>query len=104
MKLRKACLLSFAAAAIASGGITEQTSAAPVPAASSVHQQSPSFKQIHPMLLDHRKNAPLMITAHRGQWRDYPENSLMAIDEAIRDGARKLWKSMCGSRLMVYLS
>ncbi|KKB44779.1 glycerophosphodiester phosphodiesterase family protein [Bacillus thermotolerans] len=87
MKLRKACLLSFAAAAIASGGITEQTSAAPAPAASSVHQQSPSFKQIHSMLLDHRKNAPLMITAHRGQWRDYPENSLMAIDEAIRDGA-----------------
>ncbi|MGG4266449.1 glycerophosphodiester phosphodiesterase family protein [Peribacillus simplex] len=28
-----------------------------------------------------------MILAHRGQWREYPENSLAAINEAIEDGA-----------------
>ena len=38
-------------------------------------------------MLDHRKNAPLLIASHRGQWREYPENSIGAIIEAINDGA-----------------
>ena len=38
-------------------------------------------------MLDHRKNAPLLIASHRGQWREYPENSIGAIKEAIKDGA-----------------
>ncbi|QUH05813.1 carbohydrate-binding protein [Saccharopolyspora erythraea] len=49
--------------------------------------QVTSFDQIHQRLLDHSPQAPLMIAAHRGQWREFPENSLPAIDEAIRDGA-----------------
>ncbi|MFC3998942.1 glycerophosphodiester phosphodiesterase family protein [Nocardiopsis sediminis] len=49
--------------------------------------QTPSFDRIQQSLLDHSPNAPLMIAAHRGQWRDAPENSLAAIDGAIRDGA-----------------
>ena len=38
-------------------------------------------------MLDHSKNASLLIASHRGQWREYPENSLGAINEAIEDGA-----------------
>lgn len=86
MKLKKLFLLSLVATAVANTGLTEQTNAASKPTASSVNDNR-SFKQLHSMLLDHRKNAPLMITAHRGQWREYPENSLGAINEAIEDGA-----------------
>ncbi|MFC4560317.1 glycerophosphodiester phosphodiesterase family protein [Nocardiopsis mangrovi] len=45
------------------------------------------FDRIHQNLLDHSEDAPLMIAAHRGQWREHPENSIAAIDEAIRDGS-----------------
>ncbi|MGH1565554.1 glycerophosphodiester phosphodiesterase family protein [Mumia sp. DW29H23] len=48
------------------------------------HDSRPALQA---MLLDHGKSAPLMVAAHRGQWRDAPENSLEAIELAIRDGA-----------------
>ncbi|MFI5728738.1 glycerophosphodiester phosphodiesterase family protein [Kribbella sp. NPDC051587] len=35
----------------------------------------------------HGDGAPLMIAAHRGQWRKAAENSLAGIDAAMRDGA-----------------
>ncbi|MFW6721475.1 glycerophosphodiester phosphodiesterase family protein [Streptomyces sp. MAR4 CNY-716] len=43
--------------------------------------------RIHDRLLRHGPGAPLMIAAHRGQWRDAPENSLAAIRHAVADGA-----------------
>ncbi|RBM20963.1 glycerophosphodiester phosphodiesterase [Prauserella sp. PE36] len=43
--------------------------------------------RIHDRLLRHDPGAPLLIAAHRGQWRDAPENSLAAIRHAIADGA-----------------
>ncbi|MFC4003308.1 glycerophosphodiester phosphodiesterase family protein [Prauserella oleivorans] len=46
-----------------------------------------TFDRIHDTLLRHGQGAPLMIAAHRGQWRDAPENSLAAIRHAIADGA-----------------
>ncbi|WP_104063849.1 glycerophosphodiester phosphodiesterase family protein [Arthrobacter sp. 4R501] len=46
-----------------------------------------SFEQLHAELLNHGTSAKLMIGAHRGQWRDYPENSVAGIVEAITDGA-----------------
>ncbi|MGW4800054.1 glycerophosphodiester phosphodiesterase family protein [Nonomuraea sp. NPDC004297] len=46
-----------------------------------------SFQRLHERLLRHGPKAPLMIAAHRGQWRDAPENSLAAIEAAIADGA-----------------
>ena len=49
--------------------------------------ESKSYEKLYTKLLDHRKNAPLLIASHRGQWREYPENSLGAINEAINDGA-----------------
>ncbi|MFB4279654.1 glycerophosphodiester phosphodiesterase family protein [Nonomuraea sp. MTCD27] len=45
------------------------------------------FDRIHEQLLRHGPGAPLMIVAHRGQWRDAPENSLAAIQAAVEDGA-----------------
>lgn len=36
---------------------------------------------------DHGPDAPVMIVSHRGYWRGAPENSLAAIDLAIRKGA-----------------
>lgn len=38
-------------------------------------------------LLDHSRNAKVLTAAHRGQWRDAPENSIPAIDAAFDDGA-----------------
>ncbi|MCK9795341.1 carbohydrate-binding protein [Isoptericola sp. 4D.3] len=38
-------------------------------------------------LLDHSDKAKILTAAHRGQWRDAPENSLPAIDAAFDDGA-----------------
>lgn len=47
----------------------------------------PAFAKRHSELLDHSSTAEKMIGAHRGQWRDFPENSLPGITEAIADGA-----------------
>ncbi|MFI2102807.1 glycerophosphodiester phosphodiesterase family protein [Isoptericola sp. NPDC019693] len=38
-------------------------------------------------LLDHSAKAKILTAAHRGQWRDAPENSLPAIEAAFDDGA-----------------
>ncbi|SDE15401.1 glycerophosphodiester phosphodiesterase family protein [Auraticoccus monumenti] len=35
----------------------------------------------------HGPGADLLVAAHRGQWRDAPENSLAAIEAAVEDGA-----------------
>ncbi|USK36680.1 hypothetical protein LIT25_26460 (plasmid) [Bacillus sp. F19] len=75
----------MAATTIANVGATQQASASMVTPSSIT--DSKEFDKLHSKLLDHRKNAPLMITAHRGQHREYPENSLGAIKEAIKDGA-----------------
>lgn len=86
MKLKKILLVGLAATTIVNAGITQAS-------AFSSNQNQPqitanhSFERYHSMLLDHRRSAPLMITAHRGQWREYPENSIAAIKEAMKDGA-----------------
>ncbi|MEU1616492.1 glycerophosphodiester phosphodiesterase family protein [Streptomyces sp. NPDC005722] len=41
----------------------------------------------HRDLLDHGSNAKILTVAHRGQWRDAPENSLAAFTAAFDDGA-----------------
>ncbi|MFI8183965.1 glycerophosphodiester phosphodiesterase family protein [Actinacidiphila glaucinigra] len=41
----------------------------------------------HRDLLDHGSNAKILTVAHRGQWRDAPENSLAAFRAAYDDGA-----------------
>lgn len=46
-----------------------------------------SFDEILAQLDQHGPEAELLVASHRGQWREYPENSLMATEEAIRDGA-----------------
>ncbi|AWW35584.1 glycerophosphodiester phosphodiesterase [Streptomyces cadmiisoli] len=38
-------------------------------------------------LLDHSRDAKILTAAHRGQWRDAPENSLPAIRAAFQHGA-----------------
>ncbi|MER7113265.1 glycerophosphodiester phosphodiesterase family protein [Saccharomonospora azurea] len=48
---------------------------------------TPSWQNLSAALHDHSDDAPLLIAAHRGQWREAPENSLAAIEAAIRDGA-----------------
>lgn len=57
------------------------------PATSATAAPQPDHDRLMAMLLDHGPDAPLMIAAHRAQWREYPENSLAAIDAAIEDGA-----------------
>lgn len=59
------------------------SSLATVPAAASGNE----FDKLQRRLLNHGEDAPLMIAAHRGQWRDAPENSILAIENAIADGA-----------------
>ncbi|KRF64363.1 hypothetical protein ASG99_21265 [Bacillus sp. Soil768D1] len=85
MKIKKLLIVGLAATTIVNVGATQQASAS-IATPSSI-TDSKKFDKLHSKLLDHRKNAPLMITAHRGQWREYPENSLGAIKEAIKDGA-----------------
>ncbi|SDH69031.1 glycerophosphoryl diester phosphodiesterase [Alteribacillus persepolensis] len=87
MKLRYVSLTSLVmAAAIVSSTAAPQPISAEAKNKQHV-KENMSFEEIHTQLLNHKPNAPLMITAHRGQWREYPENSIAAINEAIRDGA-----------------
>ncbi|MEU3183930.1 glycerophosphodiester phosphodiesterase family protein [Streptomyces sp. NPDC006923] len=46
-----------------------------------------AIDRIHDDYLDHRPGAAVMVVAHRGYWRGAPENSLRAIDLAVRKGA-----------------
>lgn len=85
MKWKKLFLLGLVATTIANVGAVQQADAKAVEQFKT--ENSKSFQKLHSKLLDHRKNALLMIASHRGQWREYPENSLGAIDEAINDGA-----------------
>lgn len=85
MKWKKLFLLGLVATTITNVGTAQQADARG--ANQFQTEDSKAFQKLHSKLLDHRKNADLMITAHRGQWRDYPENSLEAIEEAIEDGA-----------------
>ncbi|MEU5933468.1 hypothetical protein [Micromonospora sp. NPDC047187] len=47
-----------------------------------------TIEQVRRQYLDHRPDAPVMVVAHRGYWRGAPENSVPAIDLAIRNGAQ----------------
>lgn len=58
---------------------------APSPSAGSA--ASLTFQQIKEQLQNHSPSAKLLVAAHRGQWREAPENSLAAIDAAVNDGA-----------------
>lgn len=51
------------------------------------NQQILTFEEIQAELDNHGPEAEMLMAAHRGQWREYPENSLMAVEEAIADGA-----------------
>lgn len=50
-------------------------------------ESSTPFERIKRQMEDHSPSADLLVVSHRGQWREAPENSLPAIDEAIKDGA-----------------
>ncbi|EHR61501.1 glycerophosphodiester phosphodiesterase family protein [Saccharomonospora cyanea] len=50
-------------------------------------ERAPKWSQLVATLHDHSADAPLMIAAHRAQWRQAPENSIAAIEAAIADGA-----------------
>ncbi len=45
------------------------------------------FDEISTELHRHGPGAELLVIAHRGQWREAPENSLASIEAAIEDGA-----------------
>ncbi|MGI5522712.1 glycerophosphodiester phosphodiesterase family protein [Micromonospora sp. CA-259024] len=47
-----------------------------------------TIEQVRRQYLDHRPEVPVMVVAHRGYWRGAPENSVPAIDLAIRNGAQ----------------
>lgn len=76
-------VLAPAVALAAPAGTGPGTIAGPGDAAG---KQMP-FQQIKDQLQNHSPSAKLLMAAHRGQWRDAPENSLAAIDKAIKDGA-----------------
>ncbi|WP_087974216.1 glycerophosphodiester phosphodiesterase family protein [Oceanobacillus rekensis] len=84
MKIKKLLIIGLAATMITIIGGTQQASASTETQTSIT--DSKTYDKLHSELLDHRKNAPLMIAAHRGQWREYPENSLGSVNEAIEDG------------------
>ncbi|MEV0623423.1 glycerophosphodiester phosphodiesterase family protein [Nonomuraea sp. NPDC050404] len=60
---------------------------AALPQAPAAASAPDGFGRIHQRLLKHGPGAPLMIAAHRGQWRAAPENSLAAIEAAVKDGS-----------------
>lgn len=49
--------------------------------------QVSGIEDIHEMYLDHGPDAGVMVIAHRGYWRGAPENSIVAIEQAIERGA-----------------
>lgn len=77
--LRRAGVATVAALLAGLTGLTGLTPAAAEP--------TTDFDRIHRQLLQTGSNAPLMIAAHRGQWRAAPENSLAAIARAVEVGA-----------------
>lgn len=87
MKHRKLTAAAAACLVLASlgAGLAAPAVAAPSPSAGSA--TSLTFQQIKDQLQNHSPSAKLLVAAHRGQWRAAPENSLAAIDEAIKDGA-----------------
>ena len=40
------------------------------------------------------------VIAHRGMSNSFPENTVVAICEAVENGEQRSWKSMCSSRQM----
>lgn len=85
-------------AAAAVGGTTAATSphradAAPTTTDTAVafggtgHGGKTDAERAYRDLLDHGDDAKILTAAHRGQWRDAPENSLPAIEAAFDDGA-----------------
>lgn len=66
-------------------GLAAPALSAPSPGAGSDTRMS--FEQVKKELKNHSPSAKMLVAAHRGQWRKAPENSLVAIDEAIKDGA-----------------
>jgi glycerophosphoryl diester phosphodiesterase len=87
MKHRKLTVAAAACLVLAplGAGLAAPAVAAPRPSAGSA--SSLSFQEIKDQLENHSPSAKLLVAAHRGQWREAPENSLAAIDEAINDGA-----------------
>ena len=84
-KLTVAAAASLLMLAPLGAGLAAPAVAAPSPSAGSA--TSLSFEQVKDQLQNHSPSAKLLVAAHRGQWREAPENSLAAIDEAISDGA-----------------
>lgn len=60
---------------------------APLATPTAQAEPAPGWPELQAMLRDHSSDAPLMIAAHRAQWRVAPENSIAAIEAAIADGA-----------------
>ncbi|MFI0481393.1 glycerophosphodiester phosphodiesterase family protein [Actinomadura sp. 9N215] len=73
------------------GAVSSLVLALPVQAVASPAReadvQSSPADRAYRDLLDHRRNGKVMTAAHRGQWREAPENSVPAVREAFDDGA-----------------
>lgn len=76
---------ALAAAALACSLIAPAPALAGPPQAENRHKMT--FDEIIAELEDHGPGAAMLAVAHRGQWREAPENSIPAIEHAIEDGA-----------------
>lgn len=83
-KIRSAFAALAAAGVAGSLSVTTPALADP-PQAENRHRMT--FEEIITELENHGPDAAMLAVAHRGQWREAPENSLPAIEHAIEDGA-----------------
>jgi glycerophosphoryl diester phosphodiesterase len=79
MKMLRTCALTGALSALAL--------AVPAVPATAADTAGPAATAAYRQLLQHGPGAPIMTAAHRGQWREAPENSVPAITAAFADGA-----------------
>ncbi len=87
MKHRKLTAAAAACLVLVPLGTSFATPSVAAPSPSGGSDSSMSFQQIKEQLQNHSPSAKLLVAAHRGQWREAPENSLEAIDGAVKDGA-----------------
>ncbi|MFK3984993.1 glycerophosphodiester phosphodiesterase family protein [Micromonospora sp. NPDC050397] len=68
-------------------GTAQTAEAAPVSPAGH-GKPGQTIEQVRRQFLDHSKDAPVMVVAHRGYWRGAPENSIDAVRMAVDKGAQ----------------
>ncbi|KRV47904.1 glycerophosphodiester phosphodiesterase [Wenjunlia vitaminophila] len=87
--MRKHLVTSVAAGLVlaVSASVAVAAESASTPSPSPTSTSGPGSDRAYRDLMDHRPNARVLTAAHRGQWREAPENSLPAIEAALDDGA-----------------